>query len=129
MQTASRVLAPILGRILLGGYFLWRGIEHALNFPLVAEEFTRGGVPYASILTIIMIMIEVCGSILLIVDSYVAVVALVLITFDVLLLSMAFAITAPSVNTLTTHIALLGGLLLLVNYESQTAQRGRTVHR
>ncbi len=129
MQTASRVLAPILGRILLGGYFLWRGIEHALNFPLVAEEFTRGGVPYASILTIIMIMIEVCGSILLIVDSYVAVVALVLITFDVLLLSIAFAITAPSVNTLTTHIALLGGLLLLVNYEPQTAQRTRTAHR
>ena len=118
-----------MGRILLGGYFLWRGIEHALNFPLVAEEFTRGGVPYPSILVIAMIALEVCGSILLIVDLYVAVTALALITFDVLLLTIAFAIAAPTIDTLTTHIALLGGLLLLVNYESQTAQRTRTAHR
>ena len=129
MQTASRILAPIVGRILLGGYFLWRGIEHALNFPLVTEEFARGGVPYAHLFVIGMIVIEVCGSVFLIVDSYVAVMALMLITFDVLLLTTAFAIAAPTIDTLTTHIALLGGLLLLVNYEPQTAQRTRTAHR
>jgi uncharacterized membrane protein YphA (DoxX/SURF4 family) len=129
MKIVSEVLAPIFGRILIGGYFLLRGIEHALNFPRIVEHFSGAGIAYATSLAVCMIVCEACGGILLIVDLWVATTALALLVFEVVLLMLAYLIALPSADTLMTHIALLGALLVLVNYEKQSAERVRTKRR
>ncbi len=126
----SEVLAPILGRILIGGYFLLRGVEHVLNFPRLIEQFKDlGGMPLATAIAISLVVLEVCGGILLVVDLWVAITALSLLVFEIALLALAYALTMPSADTFMTHIALLGALLILVNYEKQSAERVRTKRR
>ncbi len=125
----SEILAPILGRILIGGFFLWHGIEHALNLPQTVEQLTAAGIPCAFAAATLMVAIEAVGGMLIIVHTYIAPTALILFVYELLILTLAFIVAAPSLDTFVTYIALLGGLLLLVNYEKQAAEHVRTKRR
>src|SRR3989304_172898 len=67
MNRFSDIYAPIIGRILMGGYFLWDGIEMSLNFDSTSQLLVTTGLPSPLVFAALIVAIEVLGGIALIV--------------------------------------------------------------
>lgn len=117
MDSWSDIFAPLIGRILMGGFFLWNGIEATLNFPNTVATFAVIGSPSPAALALIAIAVEVACGILLVVGLWSRVAALVLVVFVV---GMAFLQTgSQSAVTQALYLqdmAIVGGLLYVSAY-------------
>jgi putative oxidoreductase len=117
MDNWSDIFAPLIGRILMGGFFLWNGIEATLNFPNTVATFATIGSPSPIALTLLAIGIEVGCGILLVVGLWSRVAALILVVF---VIGSAFLQTGPqSAFTQALYLqdmAIVGGLLYVSAY-------------
>lgn len=108
------IFAPILGRILMGAFFLWHAIQASFNLPAAVAVFAQAGVPLPLLLTVISIAIEALGGIFLVVAYKTRPTALVLAVF-LLLVSMFLAdfVSDTQIAMFMQNMAIVGGLLYL----------------
>lgn len=78
---ASIALIALLGRILLGGYFLYAGVNNARNFSKLIGVVEKKGVPLPGITLAVAVCIQLIGSLLVIFNFYAWLGALGLIGF------------------------------------------------
>ncbi len=119
MYRWSDIFAPLIGRILVGGYFLWNGIETTLNFPAAVAKIAATTTPDPIVATVIFIAIQVLGGIVLVVGFKTRSVALILALYTI---ATAVAYTDFS-NDLQQalflqSIAVIGGLLYISAFGS-----------
>jgi putative oxidoreductase len=109
--------ALLLGRILVGGFFLWNGILYALNLSDSSKAFSSihiGGVDPTWIV-IVVIALEVLGGISIIVDWKMRYFSLALaLYFIVATVLFHSALQDPSAtNYFLKNMALIGALLYI----------------
>ncbi|MDE1924799.1 MAG: DoxX family protein [Patescibacteria group bacterium] len=114
MRPWSDVFAPIIGRILVGGFFLWNGIAETLNFPSTALLVQTRGLPEPLLIAGLLITIEVLGGIALVVGFKMRQAALILVIFTI---AAAFLYSDFSNNLyiqlFLENMAVVGGLLYI----------------
>lgn len=110
MHDQLSAYAPTLGRILLGGYFLWSGIQTVLHFSdaVVQMNSTYAAAPVS--LTILIIVIEVLAGTALVAAYKTRFSALILAIFTILLLAFEPFLSTGQPLTLE-RVAIVGGLL------------------
>jgi putative oxidoreductase len=119
MNKSFAALVPIIGRILIGGFFLLSGINKSLSFLHFVQIFANTPIPHPVGLALIVIAVEVAIGLALIIDYYTRPVALAACVY-VLLSSTSFfsALTATQTQLFLENMALIGALLMLVAYSS-----------
>ena len=129
MQNVSKLSYP-LARAFLGALFFISGITKIIGFGYVAGWMTGSGLPLASLLLAITIVIEIGGGLMLITGWQARWSALVLALFliPVTFVFHAFwsADAASFQNQLTQflkNLAILGGMLLVLQREQPVAKR------
>ena len=128
MQNLSKLLYPA-GRAFLGALFFISGINKILGFSYVAGWMTSSGVPAASLLLAITIVIEVAGGLMLITGFQprlaAIVIALFLVPVTVVFHAFWNADAANFQNQLTAflkNLSILGGMLLVIEREQSVAR-------
>ena len=109
----------ILGRVLMGGYFLWAGLHHFTILDPVSKAMAARGVPQARLVLIAASSFQiVCGAALML-GLYVALVAIGLILFtiaaSIMLVNfwdMEGAAREGALGTFKSNAALVGGLMV-----------------
>ena len=122
----SDLYAPLIGRILVGGYFLLNGITACLNLPGTVVTIASAGIPAPAFFGIIVICIEVFGGIMLVAGFKTRTVALALALFSV---ASAFWYMNEStqLNLFMQNMAVVGGLLYISSFGSDFLIRRRHV--
>ncbi len=117
MNQWTNIYAPLLGRILLGGFFLWSGIQKALNFPAFIDFFTRPGYPYPLYFALGVLLVEIIFGIALVVDVKTRLSAIVL-TIYMVTVSFLFSKIASTIDVqiFLQNMAIVGGLLTTAGY-------------
>ncbi len=118
MDRWTKLYSPLIGRIFLGGFFLWNGIEEILNFSGTQNIFLAiNNLPYPTIFAILATAIEVLGGIMLIVGLKTRISATVLILY-ILVTSTLFFSSSTSLTTqlFLENMAVVGGLLYVTAY-------------
>jgi len=120
MQLQSQDVLLIVGRVLLGGYFVAAGIRHFYIVPVVSQAIAQRGLPAPRFVLMFGTMFQIVAGSLLIVGILVPVAALGLVIFtmaaSVMLLnfwSMQGAAREAAVNGWKSNFAVMGGLLIL----------------
>jgi putative oxidoreductase len=123
---SSMLYAPLVGRILLGGYFVWSGIQKILNFSAYVEYFNHTGLPYSLWLALAVVSIETLAGILLVVDFQSRLVSLWLAAY-LLVSSIVFFKVSAVVDTqiFLSNLAIIGGLLVMSAVEPIGSKRRR----
>ncbi len=117
MDSWSDIFAPLIGRILLGGYFLWNGIEATLNFANTTVLFANTFLPYPVEIAIVAIFVEVACGILLVVGLWSRPASLVLVGFIVFAAFLHPALESSVTQALYLQdMAIIGGLLYVSAY-------------
>ena len=119
MQDWIRAYAPLIGRILVGGFFLWNGIQQLLDLDTTVSVFTQAGLPQPNYLALGATALEIVSAIALVVGFKTRLSAVVLVLY--LLLMSVFLITAsspPQTQTFLENMAIVGGLLYICAYGS-----------
>lgn len=119
MDNWSDIFAPLIGRILMGGFFLWNGIEATLNFANTSATLAGIGSPSPVALALLVIAVEVGCGVLLVVGLWSRVAALILVVF---VIGTAF-LQAGTQDALERALflqdmAIVGGLLYVSAYGS-----------
>lgn len=124
MQNISKAIYPI-GRAFLGALFFISGIYKILGFSGVAGWMASAGLPAASLLLVITIVIEVAGGLMLITgfraNLAALVIALFLVPATIVFHAFWSADAAGFQDQLTQflkNLSILGGMLLVIERES-----------
>ncbi len=111
----------IVGRILLGGYFLQAGIRNCMKLDLHTGILASKGVPMPRIALIVGLVLQVLGGALVVLGFYPALGALALIVFTILASVLYHNFTqfqgderTSHVGSVLTNLAMIGGLLLVI---------------
>lgn len=114
---------PLAGRLLIATIFLVAGIRKVLGFAGTVGYFTKLGFPAAEVFTVIAIIIEIGGAILLIAGWRTRWVAWLLVLFVVIATAMAhrfWEFDAAQFNNQLNHflknVAIIGGLLFVAAF-------------
>lgn len=123
VTTGYNPVLPLVGRILIGALFLTAGIRKAMFFAGSAGYFAKLGFPAAEAMTVLSIVIEVGGALLLIIGWRTRWVAWLLTLFVVIATAMAHrfwefdaAQYANQMNHFLKNIAIIGGLLFVAAF-------------
>jgi putative oxidoreductase len=119
----SRPLVLLVGRILIGAIFLNAGLRKVMGFAGTVGYFTKLGFPAPELFAVLAIVIEVGGSILLIIGWKTRWVAWLLALF-VLIAALAAhrfwqvdaAQYANQMNHFMKNLAIIGGLLFVATF-------------
>jgi len=107
----------LVGRILMGGFFLWNGIEATLNFPNTVVTFSTLSLPSPLWFAVFAIAIEVLCGVGLIVGFWSRVAALVLVVFVIAAALVQTGLSTGVTETLFLQdMAIIGGLLYISAY-------------
>lgn len=110
----SDVFAPLIGRILVGGFFLWNGIEESLNFPSTSLLMQTHGLPQPVLIAGLLIAVEVLGGVALVVGFKTRQTAIALAIFTI---AAAFIYSDFSnqiyIQLFLENMAVVGGLLYM----------------
>ena len=103
----------LIGRILLGGFFLWSGILKALNFSPFVDFFAHKGYANSLYIALLVLMIEVVAGIALIADVKTRASSLLLAIY-LLVWTCLFQQTATGADMqlFLENLAIVGGLLM-----------------
>ena len=114
MDQWSSTFAPLVGRILLGGFFLWSGIQKILNFDFLVGYFGHAGFPQPLYVALGVIIIETLCGIAVVADVQTKFFAFVLATY-LLITSLVFFRVTNVIETqlFLENMGLVGGLLIL----------------
>jgi putative oxidoreductase len=114
MKPWSDLFAPVIGRILIGGFFLWNGIQESLNFPSTALSIQTHGLPLPTLVACLLITIEVLGGIALVISFKTRTVALVLAIFTIGVAFIYLNFTNQlDLQLFLQNMAIVGGLLYM----------------
>lgn len=106
--------APLIGRVFMGGFFLWNGIQAALNLPAAAAMFAAHGLPYGSLLAMAVVVVEVVGGIAIIIGVYTRYAALMLTLYLVLQAGFLTNFNDDGdLNRFVLNLGIIGGLLYI----------------
>lgn len=106
--------APLIGRIFVGGFFLWNGIQTALNLPAAAMLFASHGLPAAALLAAAAVAIEALLGIAIIVGFWTRTAALVLALYLIVRSALLTDFTSdPDLTLFVLNLGLVGGLLYI----------------
>lgn len=116
-------MLPLLARLLFASLFLVAGIRKILIWEGQVGYFTRLGFPAPELFTVLAILIEIGGAILLIVGWRTRWVAWLLVAFLVIATGMAHrfwefdaAQQANQLNHFLKNVALIGGMFYLAAF-------------
>lgn len=106
-------IAPLLGRILIGGFFVWNSLQEIIKFSAVTIIFIHLGLPDPAVWAVGAVLLEAVGGLALIVNVKSRYAALVLALYVAI-----SSITLATANSLETqlfiqNLAIVGGLLCL----------------
>ncbi|MGH7141039.1 MAG: DoxX family protein [Minisyncoccia bacterium] len=111
----------LLGRILIGGYFVWIGILYWLNFAQTTTEFVHLGISGADVqwIAAAVIVITIAGGLAVVFGLKMRYAALVLALYLIVVSTFAHQplSSATAISSVLKDIALVGALL----YVSATA--------
>lgn len=117
MIRSIEYFAPQIGRILVGGYFLWAGVLLSLDFSSTTTVIAHAGLPMPALLAVISIVVQVVGGIFLILGSRVklsaGILALYMLTAALLYTNLSTGVQA---GLLLKDMAIIGGLLYIAAY-------------
>ena len=120
---SSRPLILLAGRILMGAIFLNAGIRKVLGFAGTVGYFTKLGFPAPELFAVLAIVIEIGGSILLIIGWKTRWVACLLALFTLVAAFAAHrfwqfdaAQYANQMNHFMKNIAIVGGFLFIATF-------------
>ncbi|VFR32504.1 putative membrane protein [plant metagenome] len=121
----------LAARVLIAQIFFIAGIRKALTFAGTAAYFTRLGLPAAELVTVLVILIEIGGSIALVLGWRLRDVAIGLGVFTLAsaFIGHAFWSVEPAqfagqLNNFMKNVAMAGGFLLLALQGHKSAQQG-----
>jgi putative oxidoreductase len=133
MTPAYNPMLPLAGRLLIATIFLVSGIRKVLGFAGTVAYFTKLGFPAAEVFTVIAIVIEIGGGILLIVGWKTRWVAWLLALFTLIAMLMAhrfWEFDAAQFNNQLNHflknVAMIGGLLFVAAFGPGRASVDKT---
>lgn len=116
-------MLPLFGRLFIAALFLVAGIRKILIWEAQVGYFTRLGFPAPELFTVLAVVIEIGGALLLIAGWRTRWVAWLLILFLVIATGMAHrfwefdaAQQANQMNHFLKNLALIGGLLFLATF-------------
>ena len=112
--------APLIGRIFMGGFFLWNGIQAALNLPAAADVFTLNGIENGLYWAALAVAIKILGGVALVMGQWTRWAALCLAGY--LLLQSALLTDFGSdagLNLFVLNLGLIGGLLFMASYKNR----------
>lgn len=130
MNRFTDIYAPIIGRVLLGGFFLWDGIEKSLNLAGTIQLLGNGGLPVPTILAVLMIAVEVLGGIGLIVGFMTSTIALALAIYAILTSLLLINFNGETgISLFLRNMAIVGGLFSISALGAGTWDRSRRLKR
>ncbi len=119
LSSEAADLLLTVGRLLLGGLFLYGGVIHVVNMPPVLAALEARGVPYPRLVLILGSIWEAALGALLMAGLFVTPSALGLIVFTILATAMLLNFwdkTGPEREGLKsaalTNVAVIGGLMI-----------------
>ncbi len=118
MDKQLELYAPLLGRIMIGGFFLWNGIHQALNVPTTISIFSSIGFPQPIAWALGAISIEVLGGIVLIVGYKSRISASILALYTTASILLVGSLGAFQLQLFLANMAVVGGLLYVSTYGS-----------
>ena len=121
-------LAPLFGRICIGGYFVWRGINEILNLSTTTVFFVRLGVPQPPVCAAVVASVELLAGLALVVGWQARAAAAFLVVYTSLISAIFFDGSFPAI--FVANVAIIGGLLYVATYGSgRSSLRGRASAR
>ena len=120
MNHWSETYAPLIGRIFIGGFFLWNGIQEVLSLDATVKIFIHAPAYLSpSSWAVLAIAIEVLGGMALIVGIQTRLAAALLAIY-VLVTSVVLIGVSSSVHTqlFLQDMAIIGGLLYVSAFGS-----------
>lgn len=109
--------APLVGRIFLGGFFVWNGIQAALNLPAAANTFASHGLSYGMYWALAAVVIEVLCGLAVVAGYFTRSGALILALY--LIIQSAFVTNFGNdaeINLFVINLGLVGGLLYVAAF-------------
>jgi len=120
---AYNPMLPLAGRLLMSAVFLVAGIRKVLGFAGTVAYFTKLGFPAPEVMAVLAIIIELTGSVLLIVGWKTRYVAWLLVLFVLIATFMAHrfwefdaAQYANQMNHFLKNLAIIGGLMFVAAF-------------
>ena len=114
-------LLIIIGRVLLGGYFLQAGLRNLRKLDFHAGMLGKFGVPMPRVALIVGLVLQILGGLSVVFGIYPAWGAVALIVFTVLANALYHNFTryqgeerASHLSSVLTNLGMIGGLLLVV---------------
>jgi len=105
--------APTLGRILVGGYFLWVGIEAAFYFPDAVAQIAALNPAWPVAATLGIIAVEVLGGLALVAGFQTRAAALIMALYAIAAAFLYAPLSGGAGSLFLSHIAIVGGLLYI----------------
>lgn len=119
MQDWPRAYAPLIGRILVGGFFLWNGIQQILNLDTMVDIFTQTGLPQPTYLVLGAAALEIVAAMMLVVGFKTRLSAAVLVLYTLAASVLLIYIPGPgNTQIFLGNMAIVGGLLYICAYGS-----------
>ncbi len=115
-----RMLAPLFGRICIGGYFVWQGVTQILNLSATIDFFTRLGTPQPVVCAVVVSTIELVAGLALVVGWETRIVAMFLIVYTALVSAIFF--NGSSTALFVANLSTIGGLLFVATYGDEPAR-------
>jgi len=117
MENYGDIFAPLIGRILVGGFFIWNGIVATLNLSSTVSSMIAVGAPMPTALAIAAIAVEVLCGIALVVGFKTSPAALILALYVVVVAFFYTGFGTSSAQALFLQdMAIVGGLLYISAY-------------
>ena len=117
MHNYGDIFAPLIGRILMGGFFVWSGVEATLNFPTTVASIANAGASMATTVAIVAILIEVLCGMAIVVGFKTSPAALVLALYVIAVAFFYTGLATSSTQSLFLQdMAIVGGLLYISAY-------------
>jgi putative oxidoreductase len=117
MENYGDIFAPLIGRILVGGFFIWNGILATLNLSSTVSSMIAVGAPMPTALAIAAIAVEVLCGIALVVGFKTSPAALILALYVVVVAFFYTGFGTSSAQALFLQdMAIVGGLLYISAY-------------
>lgn len=121
--TTYNPIVPLVARLLMAAIFLVFGVRKVLAFAGTAAYFTKLGFPAAEVFTVIAIIVEIGGGILLVIGWRTRWVAWLLALFVLIAMLMAHRYwefdAAQYANQMThffKNVAIIGGLTMVAAF-------------
>jgi putative oxidoreductase len=118
MHVETQELLLVMGRLLLGGVFVFAGVRHLFIIPMVSQAIAQRGVPAPRLVLVAGTAFQIAAGLLLVLGILVPMAALALVVFiivaSVMLLnfwSMEGAAREGALNGWLSNLGVIGGLV------------------